>query len=153
MYEKTLNEDLDVDRKMGEGGVHARVYLEVQGTDLEASKTALENSVYNKLGAEKHISILTVKMYDIKKEEGEYFSGVSEVELVADDFRWFVNTVLRYGPSAIEIMEPDEVKLGPEQMHSIIADVSDFAHMYSQQIISMFKDPERRALYEKMLEE
>lgn len=149
---KTYNEELDVDMKLSEGGVLARIYLEVQGTDLEAAKIALENTINTKLLAEENISVLTVNMYDIIKEEkAKYFSGVSEIEFIADDFRWFVNTVLKYGPAAVEIIEPAEVKLSSDMMHSVVADIADYAHLYSQQIIKLLKDPERKALYEKMM--
>ena len=153
ILEEMFNEDLDVDQKMNEGGVLSKIYLEVQGNDLEAAKKALENTVFNRLSGEDNVHMLEVRMYDVLKDETEHFSGVSEIKLVADDFKWFLSTVLRYGPSAVEIMEPTEVKLNTEQMHSIIADVTDFTHMYSQQIIAMLKDPERRALYDRMLED
>ncbi|MFH1055667.1 MAG: hypothetical protein V1744_06200 [Candidatus Altiarchaeota archaeon] len=148
---KKFNEGLDVSQKIREGGVLAKMYLGVQGNNKEAAKKALENTIHNKLEAEGNISLLEVKMYDIDKQGKGFFSGVAEVDFVADDFRWLISTVLRYGPSAFEILEPAEVRLNSEMMHSIAADVCDFSHMYSQQIIAMFKDPERRALYEKMI--
>jgi len=153
---KKFNEELDVGRMIDEGGIQARLYIGVQGNDLEAAKSALENTVFNRMAQEESIYLLEVKMFDILKDKGKkkgekLFSGVAEVTLVAEDFRWFINTILRYGPSAFEIVDPPEVRLNSEQMHSLAADVSDFVHMYSQQIIAMFKDPERRHLYEKML--
>jgi hypothetical protein len=152
VFTKKFNEGFDLEGKIGEGGVHAKIYLGVQGNDLKTAKKAFEDMLFKKLAAESSINLLEVRMFDIKKDKGaEYFSGVAEVSLVADDFRWFLNMILRYGPSAVEIMEPSEVKLGTEQMHSVAADVSDFVHMYSQQIIAMYKDPERRALLDKML--
>ncbi len=155
IFTKAFNEDLDVDGKLGEGGILARLYIGVQGNELESAKKALDATVFNRMAKEEHISLLEVKMYDIMKEKAEkkgmtIFSGVAEVKVVADDYRWFVNAIIRYGPSAVEIMEPSDVKLDSEQMHSLVADVSDFVHMYSQQLIAMFKDPERRRLYEEM---
>jgi hypothetical protein len=152
---KKFNEDLDVDLMLREGGIVATLYIGVQGNDLAAAKKALETTIFKKMASDAHISLLEAKMYDILNEkggkEGQQFSGVAEVKLAADDFRWFVKTILTYGPSAVEILEPSKVTLSSDQMHSIVADVSDFTHVYSQQIISMLKDPERRRLYEQML--
>jgi len=149
---REFNDGLDVGKRIDEGGVLAKIYLGVQGTDEEAAKEALESMVYNKLAAEKEIKLLQVKMYNILKEdESDFFSGVSEVELIADEYRFFLNMIMRYGPSAVEIIEPEKVTLNTAQMHSIVADLADYAHMYSQQLIEMLKDPERRALYERML--
>ncbi|MFH0861719.1 MAG: hypothetical protein V1875_01700 [Candidatus Altiarchaeota archaeon] len=156
LYTRKFNENIDLGRKMGEGGILATLYMGVQGNDEEAAKSALENMLFKKLVKEENVSLLEVNVFDIireksKKKGEKFFSGVAEVKLVADDFRWFVNIIMRYGPSAVEIVEPTEVKLNAEQMHSMVADVSDFVHMYSQQIIAMFKDPERAVLYDRML--
>ena len=156
LYVRKFNEKLDLGLKMSEGGVLGTLYIGVQGNDQDAAKSALENTLFTKLAKEENISLLEVSVFDIIKEKSKkkgekFFSGVAEVKLVADDFRWFVNIIMRYGPSAVEIVEPVEVKLNAEQMHSVVADVSDFVHMYSQQIIAMFKDPERAVLYDRML--
>jgi len=148
---KKYNEDLDVDLMVREGGILARIYLGVQGNDLKAAKKALENVLFKKLSAEPAISLLEIKMYDILKQKNDFFSGVAEVMFVSDDFRGFLSIILRYGPSAVEIIEPSEVKLNSDQMHCISADACDVSHMYSEQIIAMFKDPERMALYQRML--
>jgi len=149
---KKFNKDFDVEKALREGGVQAKIYLGVQGSDVNTAKKALENTVYERLKAEEHAVLLEVKMYDVLKEQGaKLFSGVAEVDLVADDFRWFLNLILRYGPSAVEIIEPGEVTLGSDQMHCLVADASDFAHVYSQQIMAMLKDPERRRIYEEIL--
>lgn len=152
IIEKSFNEDLDIGKKLDEGGIHARIYLGVQGTDMEASKKALENTIFQRLRNEENISLLEVKMFDILKEEGEFFSGVSEIEFIADEFRWFAGIIMKYGPSAVEIIEPQKVTLDSPQMHSLVADIADFTHMYSQQIMEMLKNPERQALLQKILE-
>jgi len=153
---KKFNEDLDLGRKIDEGGILATLYIGVQGNDQEAAKAALDNTLFNKLANEENVNLLEINVFDIveektKKKGEKFFSGVAEVKLVADDFRWFLNIILRYGPSAVEIVEPAEAKLDAEQMHSIVASVSDFVHMYSQQIIAMLKDPERAHLYDRVL--
>jgi hypothetical protein len=146
------NEDADIDKILSEGGVLAKIYLEVQGTDLEAAKLALENTVQTRLTKEETLTVLQIQMYDILKDEtAEFFSGVAEIELIADDFRSFIKTILSYGPAAVEIVEPTEVKLTADMMHAVVADIADFTHLYSQHIINMLKDPERKALYEKMM--
>jgi hypothetical protein len=155
---KKYNEEIDLGQRLKEGGVYARMYISVQGNDMGAVKKALDNTIETRLNAEPSITLLEVKLYDILKEKAKtkgekFFSGVAEAVVVADDFRWFMNMILRYGPSAIEIMEPSEVKLSSDDMHAIVADSADFAHVYSQQIISMLKDPERRRLLDEMMKD
>lgn len=162
---KTFNEELDVEGRVGEGYVLARIYLEVQGNDRDAAKEALERTVFDGLGHEPYIDLLEVKMYDLEKQESaveqeteggkktpqEAYSGVVEIKLLARDFRWFVNVVMRYGPTAMEVMEPEEVHLTTDQIHSILADVSEISQMFSNQILSLLKDDERRMIYNRLL--
>jgi hypothetical protein len=114
--------------------------------------------VFDGLAAEKSAKLLYAKLYDIKKDRGEgkagdVFSGVVEVKLLVRDFRWFVSIVMRYGPSAIEITEPEKVTLTLDEMQSLLADVSEFAQSYSSKILAMLKDDERKKLYETMFSE
>lgn len=149
---KTFNEDLDVEGKLSEGGVLANLYLEVQGNDKEAAEKALEAMVFTKMASEPFAKLLEVKLFDLKPDdEGKYYSGVVEVKLVTDDFRWFVNLIMRYGPTAIEVIEPDEVHLSSDQMHSLVADVSEITQSLSARILSMLSSEERRKLYDNMV--
>lgn len=152
IVEKTFNEDVDLEEKLREGGILSYMYLEVQGNDLKAAKKALENTVFDKLVYEPDFYVLEVKMFDlVKGKDQEYYSGVIEVKSVARDFRSFLNVVMRYGPSAIEILSPEEITLKSDEMHSLVADVSDFVQAYFTNLFSMLKDEERVALYNKML--
>ncbi|MFC2162636.1 hypothetical protein ACFLRF_03065 [Candidatus Altiarchaeota archaeon] len=149
---KTFNEDLDVNSRVAEGGILARLYLEVQGNDKDAAKNALDGTVFGKMNAEPMAKLLEVSLYDIQKsEDNQFFSGVAEVKLIADDFRGFVNIAMRYGPTGIEIIKPETVKLDSDDMHALAGDVSSMMQLFSNQIISMLNDPERAALYQQML--
>lgn len=153
VLEKRFNEDLNLDEKLVEGGILSRLYLEVQGNSQEVAKKALENTVLNKMVGEPDFHVLEVKMFDlVKQEDKEQYSGVVEVKSIASDFRSFLNVIMRYGPSAIEILSPEEVTLKSDEMHSIVADVSDFAQAYFTNLFSMLKDEERVALYQRMLD-
>lgn len=152
VLEKTFNEDLDVEKKIREGGILSRLFMEVQGNDRKTAEEALNVLVFERLMNEPTIYVLWIKMYDLQKEEGQdYYSGVVEIKLLAEDFRWFVSMVMRYGPTAIEIMEPDEVHLSSDLMHSLVADVSEITQVYTSKILSMLRDEERVGLLNKML--
>ncbi len=152
ILEKDFNEDIDIENYVKDGAILARLFLEVQGNDKDAAKKALERTIFDSLGNEAHVTLLNVKFYEIRKdEEKEFYSGVVEVKLLVRDFRWFVNVVMRYGPSAIEIIEPQEVHMKMDEMQSLLADVSEISQTYSSQIFALLKDGERKAIYEKML--
>ncbi len=152
ILEKVLNEDIDIEKYVRDGGIFARLFLEVQGNDGDAAKKALDRTIFDSLGNETPVTLLNVKFYEIQKDEEKgFYSGVVEVKLLLRDFRWFVNVVMRYGPSAIEIIEPQEVHMKMDEMQSLLADVSEISQTYSSQIFALLRDEERKAIYEKML--
>lgn len=152
ILEKRFDDDVDVDAKMAEGGILATFYIEVQGNDKEKAQQALENTILERMAAEPNVSLLVVRFFEFEKNpDKDFFSGVAEVKLVTDDFRWLVNITMRYGPSAFEIDEPEEVTLSLEAMQSILADASGISQMLTSQLFSLLKDDERRAMYERML--
>ncbi len=153
ILEKKFNEDLDVEKKLREGAVLARLFIELQGNDKEAAEKALKRTIFDSLASEKNTYLLYVKLYEVKElaEEEKAYSGVVEVKALFPNFRWFVNTIFRYGPSAIEVISPESYKLELEEIQALIADVSGFSQSFSTQIMSMLKDTERRKLYQEML--
>ena len=153
LIEKRYNEKLDVPKRIKEGSLLARIYIEVQGNDEKAAKKALESTVFGNLLEEKYVDVLYVKFFNIQKDKTESFSGVAEVKLLTRDFRWFASIVMRYGPSAIEIIEPHKVTLTLDDMHALLADMSEISQSYVSQIMILLKDDERRMMYEKILSE
>lgn len=152
VVEKKFNEDVDVAERVKEGSVLTTLYLEVQGNDEKAAKEAIEKTVFEKMAVDKYLTLLEAKMFEIKKdEEAGSYSGVAEVKLLTPDFRWFINAIMRYGPSAIEIIEPEKYTLSPDEMHSLVADVSEIVHAYTTQIMGFLRDEERVALYNKLM--
>lgn len=152
ILEKKFNEDVKVEEQVKDGAVLATLYLEVQGNDKNTAKEALERTVFEKMLSEEYVTLLEARLFEIKKDDkADYYSGVAEVKILARDFRWFINTVMRYGPSAIEIIQPDEYYLSSDEMHSMVADVSEIVHAYTTQIMSFLRDEERVALYNKFL--
>lgn len=152
ILEKNFNEELNIEKYLREGSMLARIFIEIQGNDREACQNALERTIFDSLANEDSVTLLNVKFYELEKEEGnEFFSGVVEVKLLFRDFRWFISVVMRYGPSAMEIVEPHSVKLNLDEMQSILADVSELSQTFSSQILSLLKDDERKAVYDKML--
>jgi len=155
ILEKTFNEDIDIEKKVGEGCIYTRLYIEVQGNDKDKCEKALQRAIFDSLGNEPNVDLLSVKFFELQKdEEKKFYSGVVEVESLFRDFRWFINIVMRYGPSAIEIIEPQSgVSLSLEEMQAIIADISEQSQILSTRLLGLLKDDERKKIFERMLKE
>lgn len=152
ILEKNFNENIDVEKRLKNGEILARLFIEIQGNDKEAAKKALEKTIFDSLASEKYVTLLNVKFYEILEEDekGKY-SGVVEIKSLFRDFRWFVSVIMRYGPSAIEIIEPESYTLNLDEMQSLVIDVSELSQTFSSQILTLLKDKERGELYKKFL--
>lgn len=155
ILEKKFNENLDIEKHLKEGAILARLFIEIQGNDKEAAEKALQRTIFDSLASERDASLLNVKLYEVKElaKKEKVYSGVVEIKSLFSNFRWFVNIIFRYGPSAIEIISPESYTLKLAEMQSLVADVSSFSQSFSSQIMAMLKDEERRKLYQKTLKE
>ncbi len=152
LLEKTFNEGLNVNSRIKEGAILARIFIEVQANDKEAAENALQRTVFDSLAGEKEVKLIHVKMFEFRKdEETEIFSGIAEIKLLIRDLRWFVSVVMRYGPSAIEIIEPNSITLSMDEMHDLLIDISGMSQTLSSQLFALLRDDERKAIYNRML--
>lgn len=152
ILEKTFNQNIDVNARIKEGAILARIFIEIQANDKEAAEKAINRTVFDSLANEKDVKLLYAKMFEFQKDkDSEMFSGITEIKFLVRDFRWFVSVVMRYGPSAIEIIEPHSVTLSMDEMQDLLIDVSGMSQTLSSQLFAMLKDDERKALYNRML--
>ena len=152
ILEERFNEGIDIDKHLRSGAILGRLFIEVQSNDREAAENALHRTIFEGLAKESEVKLLYVKLFDILKDPAQdFFSGVVEVKLLVSDFRWFVSIVMRYGPTAIELIEPDRVTMSLDEMQSLLADVSEISQTFSSKILSLLKDDERKDLYGKIL--
>lgn len=153
ILEKTFDSDIDIDKRLRSGAVLARIFLEVQGNDRDAAERALDRTIFDSLSKEKDVDLIYVKLYDILKDKDrEFFSGVAEIKLITRDFRSLATVSMKYGPSAVEIIEPDKVTLKMDEMLSLLADISEISQSFSSHITALLKDDERRAFYQKIIQ-
>jgi len=152
ILEKQFNENINIESRIKEGAILARIFIEVQGNDKEAAEKAIKKTVFESLAGEKDVTLLHAKLFEFHKDkEAEFFSGVAEIKFLVRDFRWFVSVVMRYGPSAIEIIEPHFITLSLDEMQDLLIDVSELSQTLSSQLFALLKDDERKALYRRMM--
>ena len=61
----------------------------------------------------------------------EAYSQVVELKLFAKDLPALVNTVILYGPSAIEIIGPNNKKVSAEEMQNLTNIVAGVVHQFA----------------------
>jgi len=123
---------MDPSEKVEEGWINARLIIEAQGKP--------EKHVLRNLEAIKaQISSLTgVEVYDEKSEpphviKDSFVSALMDLGVVVKDIDLLMQLVLNYGPSAVLIVEPEEIKIDFRQLQNVFNDVANFLHAIAQQ--------------------
>lgn len=128
--------EMDPSEKVEEGWINVRFIVEAQGKP--------ESHVLNNLKAVKSqiASIKGVEIYDETQEDpqkisDQIFSALLDLGLVVEDVELLMQLVLRYGPSAVLVIEPETIELEFRQLQNVINDVTVFLHKLSQQNLKL----------------
>lgn len=126
-----------IKKKLKEGWIHSSLLIEVLAATAEAAKSALEKHV-DKMGTDKRI-ILTKKDFKEVREVEKPIEGIEKaysylvhVEFLADKFETLVYVAMTYGPTSMEILNPDSIKINLAQAHAILNTIADMIHRFAQ---------------------
>jgi len=134
--DKKLKEKAD--KKVKEGWIRAWMMIECMAITPEAAKSALETHT-KKMNNEERMLIYKQEFKKIQelekplrgKDIEKAYSLVVEIELVSETFERLVALVMNYAPSALEIIEPDNLKLDAGEAQGILNSVSDMVHNFA----------------------
>lgn len=130
MDEKKLRELL------GRGWVHARMFFEVMGGSEEVAKTALRKHL-DTVKKMENMKIVSEKIGEAEKVENpprqlkEAFSQIAEVDVAVSSFENLLYSIIFFGPSSTEIVEPKEFKIGVTSAQSMLNAVAEIMHRYA----------------------
>lgn len=138
-----------IDKATKEGAVYAILHFDAHGKDKEAVKHSLVDFV-GRLTKEPGV-IYCKGNIEESIEYHELYSSYTEVEIIVDSFSTLVRIAVKYGPIAVEIEKPDEIKLTIEEAQGLVLDVSQAAQDYTTFILKKTLKPEERKNIELQL--
>lgn len=124
--------------KLEKGWIHARMFFEVMGASEDVVKSAMRDHL-GKVRKMENIKIVVENVQAAekveeppKKFEGkEVYSQIAEVELVVSSLENLLYSVLFFGPSSIEIIEPKEMVVKFESAQAMVNAVAEMMHKYA----------------------
>ncbi len=125
-----------VKKRMKEGWIKVSLMIEAMAISKEAVDSALKKHV-EKMGKEKNMLIYRKDFKGVEEIEKPLpdipkgFSQVVDVELVAENFDKLVYIVMNYGPSAIEILEPHNIKMDLGEAQGILNTLAALIHRFA----------------------
>ncbi len=111
--------------------IKVRIYLELMGWPKEALNENLKKIV----GQVKDKWNIYKEDYSEPEKVGDkMFSSYVEFESEVPDINQLFSFVLNYGPTVVEILEPNEVYVSGSDMQDIMADISSKVNMLDRNL-------------------
>ncbi len=127
----------DIKEKIKSGWIKVWFAFDVVAVKEDVAKNAIDNHIRKLLDLDKVIGYKKsisepIKVENPSKSIKVGYSSTAEIELLVKSVFDLVNIVIVYGPSAIEILEPDEVKINISDLQNMVNVVSGVMHQFAQ---------------------
>lgn len=109
---------------------------EVVAVRQDVATSALQK-LLEQIKAEKGIAVAKekmeapVKLENPPKHVPEAYSQIMELELEFENFKRVFEYVMKYGPSALEIMEPKEMRVNLNEAQELVNRLATFMHRFA----------------------
>lgn len=129
----------EVREKVDQGWIRARAFIEAMAVKEDTARKALEGHV-EKIEKQDGIDIYK-KEFDepevvdnppTNKVEKAY-SQIYELEFIVSSVKNLVTFSMIYGPSSVEVIEPDKKEVKVDEMQDIANSVAALIHQYASQ--------------------
>ncbi len=131
------------------GAVLAIMHFDAHGRSADFAKNFLVDFL-SRLSKESGVLYCKGEVESELERDG-VFSTCSEVKILVERLSVLFDVAMRYGPIAVEIIEPTEFKLDVQETQDLILDASRMSMDYSKYILDRaIKPEEAQFLQEKM---
>jgi len=126
-----------VKKKLKEGWIKSSMIIEVLATSETAARTALEKHI-RQMEKENGVLVYKKEWSDFRKVDRPFrdievaYSYIVDLELLTQNFERLVYLVMNYGPTSVEILEPQSIKMDMGEAQGILISVADIIHKFAQ---------------------
>jgi hypothetical protein len=120
-------------KRVDEGWFRCWAAFEALAIDEKVAKDALENLI-DKLDKDARVKVYKKSFGEAKKVEKPMpnidvgYSLTCEASIVSKNFGSLAEITIEYGPSAIEVIEPEKFNLNAGEAQSVLNSISDMMH-------------------------
>ncbi|MCD6590742.1 MAG: hypothetical protein J7K72_02105 [Candidatus Aenigmarchaeota archaeon] len=126
----------EMKKKMKEGWIRTNMFIEAMAISDTAVESALKKHI-DRLEKERGVFVYRKDFKEITEVEKPLpnipkgYSQIVEIELLTENFEKLVHVVFYYGPSAIEVIEPDKIKIGIGEAQGILNTFAMIIHRFA----------------------
>lgn len=139
-----------VDKTVRDGGVYAVLYFDIHTKSKEKAQeigAGFIQQLLNEQGV-----VYAIGEIDEPIQDEDLFSTTVQVRILTKSFPYLANVVAIHSPFSVEILKPDEIILPLNQVHDMLANLSQVTSDYKKYIIEKVSGPEELEKYKKILE-
>lgn len=124
------------DEKVHEGYLRVWLMFEALAVTEDVTKKSLE-SLIERLDKDERVKIYKkdfsnpIKVDKPLKDIETGYSLTTEIELISKNFDDLVQIVTEYGPSAIELLEPKQLKMDCGEAQAVLNTISQMMHQFA----------------------
>lgn len=131
---------------IGYGAVMALMHFDVHGKEKEPVKDSLVDFL-SRLTKEEGVLYCKGEIDEVVGSEEEGYSSNAEVKLLTNNFSTMLLVSMRYGPIAVEILEPAEIKFNIQEMQDLLLTGSEISKQYASFVVEKVWGPEQLEKY------
>ena len=135
-----MSDDKDIQKlekkKLKDGWIKSWMMIEALAVNKQAVDSALKKHI-EKMEKEDKSIIIKKDFKEIKPGESpfqdvkEVFSGVVELEILTETFDRLFYMVVNYGPSSVEILEPEKIVIDMGEAQGVLNSMADIIHKFA----------------------
>ncbi|MEM4255396.1 MAG: hypothetical protein QXR53_03645 [Candidatus Norongarragalinales archaeon] len=116
------------------GAVLSVLHFDAHAKESNAVKDSLVDFL-SRLTKEEGVLYCKGEIEETVGSEQEGFSSTAEVKILTDSFPTLLRISMRYGPVALEILEPREIKMNVPEMQDLLLSASEISKQYASYVV------------------
>lgn len=128
--------------------IRIKAFIEMQAIEETLLKKHLDK-LEKTLHDDPAFTVYSMEKAPIEKS-GEYYSSFIEANITVKDFVSLVRFMFFYGPTAIEVIKPERIELGAQDLQDGLLDIASMLQKYSAFIAKKLNKEELDQFYQKL---
>jgi len=148
---KNIAEEVKRRQQLGEDDsnlVRIRAFIEIQAVEETLLKKQLDK-LSSEMKKDKSFQIYNIEKAKIEEVDGQYSSFI-EANFSVKDFASLVRFMIFYGPTAVEVIKPDKIEIGAQDLQEGLVDIADMVNKYAVFIASKMNKDELDEFYNRL---
>ena len=128
----------EIKEKVQKGWIHSKMWFDVLAVTKEAAEESLRNHIEKIKKLDNCIVVNenfkeTIEVEKPISKVDKAYSKAVEIEVLTKDVETLLSITIFFAPSAVEILEPESLKISAISIQAIMNTVADLLHRFASQ--------------------